>query len=645
MRVVDGSRAGEVTNETVDPQLPLEEKPVGQAEARSCRNGIRTRLKTWEQSRKVRALEKKFSIFVNPRLLAFTRPCFLACVIGFLSLAVFVAYTWYLLGQCEKKSFTTTTRSEMVNWFAEEEVLDPMNNYQKNWKCLYYTAKLMATEGDLFPEVSSSYSLHNDYYNNCADTGRCEHRYVYKSTPGHLRYEKCDIGTVRYTKKAKTEFYHWLADLEERYYETSDLFSRSNAVLTELEQTLSSMLEHEEGSFPVNEHGYEDFVWIAAHDVHKVPGAFDEVMEIFEGINNCADYNDCADGYNSSSKIPNDHPLWLFLQSEPYTKFDGVVVESENKLKFQENYGMQYQLSDTEVDLVLQDPRVRLRSTGGGEFPGLCKDSYYDSSSYSTDIWYGTDQPRTAIGVPGEPRCHYGSAANLSHSVLGFEFKLLHKDTVQTAYDDQRILNLLVHDARVQYIKDNRHLTRSMFCNPDDYDEMILFRAPVGMEHCKSDTSDDPECTLVKKCDLTGMRSATKPGFTSFAFAGEPALQPEHGSFLAVVEVCPKLLDTMGVALGFIGQIEMFITLLTMACFLSCGCVKVQGEDETRSLRGRIAANLQLALDVAQELEADPGDATPSQQAPANVHGEQARSPQSPVTAVRESPRSSQSPP
>jgi hypothetical protein len=523
----------------------------------------------------------------------------------------------------------------MVDWFAEEEVLDPMNNYQKNWKCLYYTAKLMATEGDLFPEVSSSYSFHNDYDNNCADTGRCENRYVYKATPGHLRYEKCDIGTVRYTKKTKKEFYHWLADIEEGNWNSENPWS--NSYLTELEQTLSSMLEHEEGSHPVNEHGYEDFVWIAAHDVHKVPGAFDEVMQIFADINN-------ENRDDSDKQVPNDHPLWLYLQSEPYTKFDGVVVESENKLKFQEGYGMQYQLSDTELELILQDPRVRLRGTGGGQFPGLCKEKW-DSSSYSTEIWYGTDRRRSTIGLPGEPRCHYGSAANLSHSVLGFEFKLLHKDTVQTAYDDKKILNLLVHDARVQYIKDNRHLTRSMFCNPDDYDEMILFRAPVGMEHCTSDTSDDPECTLVKKCDLTGMVSATQPGFTSVAGLGEPALQPEYGSFLAVVEVCPKLLDTMGIALGFIGQIEMFITLLTMACFLSCGCVKVQGEEETRSLRGRIAANLQLALDVAQEIEENPGDATPSQQTPAKVHGEQARSPQSPVTAVRKSPRSSQSPP
>jgi len=234
---------------------------------------------------------------------------------------------------------------------------------------------------------------------------------------------------------------------------------------------------------------------------------------------------------------------------------------------------------------------------------------------------------------------------NLSHSVVGFEFKLLHKDTVQTAYDDKRILNLLVHDARVQYIKDNRHLTRSMFCNPEDYDDMILFRAPVGMEHCTSDTSDDPECTLVKKCDLTGMPSANQPGFTSVAGLGEPAMQPEYGSFLAVVEVCPKLLDTMGVALGFIGQIEMFITFLTMACFLSCGCVKVQGEEESRSLRARMAANLQVALDVGAGLEGDAADATPSQQTPAKVRGEQARSPQSAVPAVGESPRSSQSPP
>jgi hypothetical protein len=151
MRVVDGSRAGEVTDEPAGPQLPLEEKPVGQVQAGSYQNSISTRLKTWEQSPKVRALEKKFSIFVNPRLLAFTRPCCLAFVIGFLSLAVFVSYTWYLLGQCEKKSFTTTTRSEMVDWFAEEEVLDPMNNYQKKLEVPLLHCQVDGHRGRLVP--------------------------------------------------------------------------------------------------------------------------------------------------------------------------------------------------------------------------------------------------------------------------------------------------------------------------------------------------------------------------------------------------------------------------------------------------------------------------------------------------------------
>merc|ERR1712176_715498 len=113
-----------------------------------------------------------------------------------------MGYTYYLLVQCERKSYTTSERSEMNQWFNEEDPYDPNNNYKKHWNCIHYTAKLASSKGDLFPEVAFTSDFHNDYYKHCDATGRCKHRYMYKETPNSVRYNKCDIGTVRYTNES-----------------------------------------------------------------------------------------------------------------------------------------------------------------------------------------------------------------------------------------------------------------------------------------------------------------------------------------------------------------------------------------------------------------------------------------------------------
>jgi len=501
----------------------------------------------------------------------------------------------------------------MQEWFEQRDEYDPMNNYKNNWNCLYYTAKLMTSDGDLFPDVSMASSFHNDYADNCAATGKCEHRYTYKTTPGHMRYNKCDIGTVRYTRENKGEFYQWLVDVEKRAFgmweddmSYDEWRQKSRAAEAEVVQKLQGMLERSEDAVPANVHGYEEFVWIGAHDVHKVPGAFDEVMQVIANIN-------IEHHFEPENKVAVDHPVWLYLQSKPYTKFDGTVTESENVDKFNQGGGFRTGLTEAEVRVLLQSPRIRLRSDGGGQFPGICGERYdYGPSSARekqlTEVWYGTNRRRSSIGVPGEESCHYGPpwtvAYNLSRSVVGFEFRLANKEVVQTAYDDREILNLLPHDDRVQYIKDSRALSRDMFCNPDDYDEFILYRAQPGEEHCtEAKLPDEPECTLVRKCDLSGMQSATQPGFTSVARNGEPASQPEYGSFLVVYEVCPKLIGTLGVAFGFIGQIEMFITFIILGCSLACGCVKIQGEES-----GGVFRKAGHVLRTSLECDDDPED-------------------------------------
>jgi len=544
-----------------------------------------------DMKRSCEPIANSFIVFVNPKLQALTRPMLLAVLIGSLSVIVFAAYTAFLLGQCEKQSYTTTTRSEMVQWFQEQDSFDPMNNFQKNWKCLYYTAKLGVSDGDLVPEVASSRSFHNDYESNCKLTGECEHRYTYTPTPGHLRYKKCDIGTVRYSTETPSEFRQWLWGLD---YNGGP----------ELEQKLKKMLYDEDGSDPVEDgaepestEGTEEFVWIAAHDVRHIPGGFNEVMQILADIN-------IQNHFEDENKVSQDHPLWLFLQSKPYKKSDGRVMESENIHKFEQNGGTQIQLNDKEVAVILQDPRVRLRSEGGGQFPGYCgeKEDYGNRNDQAKqkEIWYGTDRRRSAIGIPGQAKCHYGPSnrANLSHNVLGFEFKLKNKITIRRASNDYETMEKLGR-ARLQYIKDNRHLKRSMFCNPADYDEMIAYRAEPGQFSCTADKPDDPECILVRKCDVSSRTTdgGLTPGFTDWISDSEPAFQPEYGSFLAVYQVCPKLLDTVGIAMGFIGQIEMFITVVIMSIFLFCGCVKVQGETGTSSFRHHLSNSVAVAVE------------------------------------------------
>lgn len=521
------------------------------------------------------AASKKFVLLINPKLLVFSKPFLLALIIGGASFILFTAYSGYLLSQCHRQSYTTTTRSEMIQWFVEDSPLDPMNNFHKNWKCLHYTAKLVSANGMLHPERSS----HDSHPAYCEKTGECAHRVSFQASES-TRYEKCDIGTVK--------------------YKTADGFKL------------------EPPGTPESAEVTQDFVWMAAHDLHKVAGGIEEANEILRIKN---------DG--SSNPVEKDHPMYMFLFSKPYMNFNRQLAKSEDMRDFDIN-APENQLTDSHIEQLLHEPsrslfvgRVRSRSKGGGEFPELCRGSDKGSSfadAYAKEFDAGARRRRTT-GSPGSDRCTGRSASdayplhrrrttfqvNLTRHVFGFEFKLMRQAVAMPAYDAYAHKNEL--DMRVElprFVKESRHLQRSMFCNPADYDDVIMYRGSLWTEtmdgsfSCEdpdSENWDDPRCTLVRKCDLTGLAFNSEPGVKI-----EPTEQPEYGSFLAVYEVCPPLLDTLGTAFGFLGQLEMIITVLVILLFLSCGCVTVQGENSVESsLQQRVVGRIQVAMDIADE--------------------------------------------
>jgi len=307
--------------------------------------------------------------------------------------------------------------------------------------------------------------------------------------------------------------------------------------------------------------------------------------------------------------------MYRYLTSRPYLNFNRQFAQSEDMhdfdIKAHEN-----QLTGVEIDTLLQEPsrldyigRVRSRSKGGGEFPYLCPGADKVSSgreAYAKQLDVGTRRRRTD-GEPGKEYCNTPGGGNLTQNVLGFEFKLVRKGVAMPAYDASSYKNELnLRTELPQFVKESRHLKRSMFCNPADYDDVVMYRGSLwtdtidssfACDDKDSENWDDPRCTLVHKCDLTGLPFNSEPGVNI-----EPTEQPEYGSFLAVYEVCPPLLDTLGTAFGFLGQIEMFITVLVILLSLSCGCVAVHGDDSVeRPLQQRVVDRIKFAIDIAAE--------------------------------------------